>query len=70
MVSPLGKHRREKHSGNDFDVKCTISALETDISAQKTRSCVDINRTTAMNSKNEQLSITKDLMPFIGLYEL
>ena len=71
LVSPLGKHRNEDHSGDDFDVKCTILAFETDISARKTLEAAWIlTRNPAMNSRNEHLSITSDLMPFVGLCEL
>ena len=34
LISPLGKHRSEDHSGNDFDIKCTILTYEDAISAR------------------------------------
>ena len=71
LVSPLGKHRNEDHSGDDFDVKCTILAFETDVSARKTLEAAWIlTRNPAMNSRNEHLSIPSDLMPFVGWCEL
>ena len=71
LVSPLGKHRREDHNGTDFDIKCTTLAIEESISARKTLEAAWIfARAPRMNGRNEQLSITNDLMPFIGLCQL
>ncbi|EYC22539.1 hypothetical protein Y032_0017g3411 [Ancylostoma ceylanicum] len=68
LVTPLGKHRHEDHSGDDFDVRCTILAHEPDISARKTLEAFWISvRDPKMNNRNEHLSITTDLMPFISL---
>ena len=66
LISPLGKHRSEDHSDNDFDIKCTILTYEDAISARKTLEAAFIfARKPKMNGKNEQLSITSDLMPFL-----
>ncbi|EYB86087.1 hypothetical protein Y032_0286g1413 [Ancylostoma ceylanicum] len=71
LISPLGKHRKEDHCGNDFDVQCTILAFETEISARKALEALWIlARTPGLNSRNEQMSITSDLMPFLSLCEL
>ena len=71
LVSPLGKHRQEDHNGSDFDVSCTILAIEHDTAARKTLEASWIlARNPRMNSRNEHLSITSDLMPFLGLCEL
>ncbi|EYB84864.1 hypothetical protein Y032_0308g2042 [Ancylostoma ceylanicum] len=71
LITPLGKHRREDHDGNDFDVRCTILAHEPDISARKTLEAFWISvRNPRMNNRNEHVSITTDLMPFISLCEL
>ncbi|EYC07846.1 hypothetical protein Y032_0068g165 [Ancylostoma ceylanicum] len=71
LISPLGKHRKEDHDGVDFDIKCTILALESDISARKALEALWIlARTPGLNSRNEQMSITSDLMPFLSLCEL
>ena len=71
MITPLGKHRREDHDGNDFDVRCTILAHEPDISARKTLEAFWISvRNPRMNNRNEHVSITTDLMPIISLCEL
>ena len=70
-ISPLGKHRQDEHNGTDFDISTTILAIEHDISARKTLEVLWIHtRTPSMNSRNEQLSVTSDLMPFLGLCEL
>ena len=71
LTSPLGKHLKEEHNGNDFDVKCSVLAFETCTSARKTLEAAWIlTRDPKMNSRNEHLSITSDLMPFIGSCEL
>ena len=68
LISPLGKHRRENHNGNDFHVKCKILAHESDTSARKTLEALWIlARVPEMNSRNEQMSITNDLMPLLSL---
>ncbi|EYC07870.1 hypothetical protein Y032_0068g178 [Ancylostoma ceylanicum] len=71
LITPLGKHRHDEHGGNDFDVRCTILAYEPDISARKSLEAFWISaRNPKMNNRNEHLSITNDLMPFISLCEL
>ena len=70
MIKPLGKHRHEDHSGNDFDVACTILANEPEISARKALEAFWISaRNPRMNNRNEHISITSDLMPFVPLCE-
>ena len=71
LITPLGKHRKEDHGGNDFDIRCTILALESEISARKALEALWIfARAPRLNSRNEQMSITSDLMPFLSLCEL
>ncbi|EYC03675.1 hypothetical protein Y032_0092g2556 [Ancylostoma ceylanicum] len=71
LITPLGKHRKEDHGGIDFDVKCTILAYEERSSARKTLEAFWIcKRNPRMNSRNEHLAITSDLMPFLSLCEL
>ena len=71
LMTPLGKHRAEVHNGNDFDVKCVILAHELEISARKALEAAFIRtKSPLMNNKNECLSITGDLVPFISLCEL
>ena len=68
LISPLGKHRRECHDENEFYVKCRILAYEPETSARKTLEALWIlARVPEMNSRNEQMSITSDLMPFLSL---
>ena len=70
LMTPLGKHRSEVHSGNDFDVKCVILAHEPEISARKALEAAFIrSRSPTMNNKNECLSVIDDLVPFISLCE-
>ncbi|EYC37951.1 hypothetical protein Y032_0755g2082 [Ancylostoma ceylanicum] len=71
LVTPLGKHRREAHGGNHFSVKCKILAYEAQTSARKALEAFWITaRNPDMNSRNEHLAITSDLMPFLSLCEL
>ena len=64
MSSPLGKHRKVDHHGNDFSIKC-ILGHESKIAARKALEAAYIlSREPKLNGKNEQLSITSDLMPF------
>ena len=71
LVTPLGKHRREAHDGNDFDVMCTILTYEGEIFARKALEAAWIlARNPTMNSRNEQVSVTNDLVPFLPLCEL
>ena len=71
LIMPLGRHRREDHSGNDFATACTILAHEPEISARKTLEAFWISvRIPRMNNRNEHLSITSELMPFIPLCEI
>ncbi|EYC23688.1 hypothetical protein Y032_0015g2785 [Ancylostoma ceylanicum] len=59
VTSPLGRHRVETHSGNDFNVKCIILAFENDIAERKVLEAAWIStRNPGMNNRNECLSIT------------
>ena len=67
----LGRHLIEEHSGNEFDVKCTILACETEISARKALEAFRISaRNPRMNNRNECVSITNDLLPFMSHCDL
>ena len=71
LISPLGKHRRGDHNGAGFDVKCTTLAIEESTSVRKALEAAWIfARTPKINGRNEQLFITSDLMPFVGLCRL
>ena len=71
LVKPLGKHRHDDHTGNDYDVACTILAHEPEISARKALEAFWISaRNPRMNNRNEHISITSDFMPFLPLCEL
>ena len=71
VTSPLGRHRVETHSGNDFNVKCIILAFENDIAERKVLEAAWIStRNPGMNNRNECLSLTSDLLPFLSLCEL
>ena len=35
MTAPLGKHRHDCHNGEDYEVICRISAVETEIATRK-----------------------------------
>ena len=71
LVSPLGKHREEDHDGSDFDVSCTILAIEHETAARKTLEASWILvRDPRMNNRSVRLSITSDLIPFIGSCEI
>ncbi|EYC20993.1 hypothetical protein Y032_0020g172 [Ancylostoma ceylanicum] len=71
LTTPLGKHRREAHGRNDFDVKCKILAYEAKTSARKALEAFYISaRNPDMNGRNEHLAITNDLIPFLSLCEL
>ena len=71
LASPLGRHKIETHKGSDFDVRCKILALESEISARKALEAAWIlTRNPGMNNKNECLPLTSDLLPFLSLCEL
>ncbi|EYC18626.1 hypothetical protein Y032_0027g1622 [Ancylostoma ceylanicum] len=71
LITPLGKHRREDHGGADFNIRCTILAYESQTSARKALEAFWITeRAPRMNSRNEHLVVTSDLMPFPSLCEL
>ena len=68
VVSALGKHKLETHKGNDFCVKCTILAYETEIAARKVLEAAWIfTENPSMNNRNECVSVTSDLLPFVSL---
>ncbi|EYC07296.1 hypothetical protein Y032_0071g578 [Ancylostoma ceylanicum] len=71
LISALGRHRRDDHGGEDFDVACTILAQETEITARKTMEAFWISvRNPKMNNRNECLAITNELLPFVSLCDL
>ena len=67
-LSPLGKHRVEKHDGEDFNVICKVLAREDDIGSRKALEAFWIRaRSPAMNNRNECMAISADFLPFIPL---
>ena len=71
MASPLGKHRKVDHNGNDYNIRCIILGYESKIAARKALEAAYIlSREPKLNGKNEQLSITSDLMPFLSYCHL
>ena len=71
LATPLGRHKAEVHDGNNFDIKCTILAQETEIAARKALEAFWISvRNPHMNSRDERPSISNDLLPFIPYCEL
>ena len=70
-VTPLGRHRRDAHGGDDYEIKCTILAHEREIAARKILEAFWISsRNPALNNKNECLSVTNEFMPFMELCNL
>ena len=66
--TPLGTHRIQKHSGEDFEIEVTILAQEPKTSARKTLEAFWINsKNPKMNRKEECLVITRDLAPYLQL---
>uniref|UniRef100_A0A7I4Y1E5 Uncharacterized protein n=1 Tax=Haemonchus contortus TaxID=6289 RepID=A0A7I4Y1E5_HAECO len=56
----------DKDNGDNFEVKCTILAQETEISARKALEAFWIfKRNPKMNGRDECPSITNDLLPYI-----
>ena len=65
--APLGAHRVRKHAGEDFEIKVKILAQETRTTARKTLEAFWIRaRGPNMNRKDECLSITKEIEPYLG----
>uniref|UniRef100_A0A7I4YIV6 Mucin-22-like n=1 Tax=Haemonchus contortus TaxID=6289 RepID=A0A7I4YIV6_HAECO len=66
LMTALGRHKIEEHNGNSFEIKCTILAQETEISARKALEAFWIfQRSPKMNGRDECPSITNDLLPYI-----
>ena len=66
--TPLGAHRISTHSGDDFEVAVKILAHEPQTSARKILEAFWINtKNPKINRKEECLSITHELAPFIDL---
>ena len=60
--SPLGAHRTQRHSGEDFEVEVGILAQECNTSARKTLEAFWINsKNPKMNRREECIIITRDL---------
>ena len=65
--TPLGAHRVENHAGADFEVTVKILAYETRTPARKTLEAFWIRaRNPKMNRKEECLTITRELEPYLG----
>ncbi|XGW34592.1 hypothetical protein V3C99_018497 [Haemonchus contortus] len=66
LLTPLGRHRLEGHQGNDFDIECKILAYENEIGARKILEALHIRtKNPGLNNRNECLTITSELLPFI-----
>ncbi|KAK6745282.1 hypothetical protein RB195_011792 [Necator americanus] len=64
----LGGHRVRRHNGEDFVVKITILAREPSIAARKALEAFWIHsKSPKMNRKEECLSITRELAPYLRL---
>ena len=62
--TPLGTHRIQKHSGDDFDIKVAILARDTKTPTRKLLEAFWINaKNPTMNSREECPEITRDLAP-------
>ena len=71
LTSALGRHKAEEHNGSDYEVKCTILALEKEIAARKALEAFWIHvKNPRMNNRDELPSITSDLLPFTPHCEL
>ena len=67
--TPLGAHRTQKHNGVDFEINVTILAQEPKISARRVLESFWIkSKNPKMNSKDECLHITHDLIRYIRLF--
>ena len=68
ISTPLGDHRVRCHGGLSFQVAVTILAREPDVSARKTLEALWIAaKTPQINRKDECVSVTQDLAPFVDL---
>ena len=71
LATALGRHKTEEHDGNNFEIKCTILAQETEISARKALEAFWISsRNPRMNSRDECPSIANEFLPFMPYCEL
>uniref|UniRef100_A0A0K0CVJ9 GIY-YIG domain-containing protein n=1 Tax=Angiostrongylus cantonensis TaxID=6313 RepID=A0A0K0CVJ9_ANGCA len=70
--TPLGTHRIQKHSGDDFDTKVAILARDTKTPTRKLLESFWINaKNPKMNSRKEYLEITHDLAPtFVSIVDV
>ncbi|EYC43648.1 hypothetical protein Y032_0485g2323 [Ancylostoma ceylanicum] len=65
--TPLGIHRLQKHAGESFEVSVKILAHESQTSARKTLEAFWTHaKSPEMNRKEECLSITRELAPYLG----
>ncbi|EYC09624.1 hypothetical protein Y032_0059g2968 [Ancylostoma ceylanicum] len=67
-TTPLGAHRKLRHDGVNFEVSVKILAREPQTSARKALEALWIHaKSPKMNRKEECLSITRELAPYLGL---
>lgn len=65
------EHRAIEHNDNDFDMKFTVPAVETEFSPKKASVMFWIfTRNPRMNYPHGRPSITSDLLPFVSKCEL
>ena len=63
----LGNHRIMSHQGAHFDIRVTVLGVESDVSARKLlEACWIRAKSPTMNRKDECISITTHLVPFLG----
>ena len=66
LPTPLGSHRVRSHEGADFEIEVKILACETRTQARKTLEAFWIRaRGPKMNRKDECLTITRELEPYL-----
>ncbi|VDM56083.1 unnamed protein product [Angiostrongylus costaricensis] len=66
--TPLGTHRIQKHSGDDFEVKVNILAQQSKTPARKLLEAFWINaKSPTMNSRDECPEIIRDLISYVLL---
>uniref|UniRef100_A0A7I4YQ85 Reverse transcriptase domain-containing protein n=1 Tax=Haemonchus contortus TaxID=6289 RepID=A0A7I4YQ85_HAECO len=66
--TPLGMHRVLCHDGNELTISVTVLALETETTARKAlEACWIAARDPQINRKEERMTVTRDLAPFLDL---
>ena len=67
QATALGTHRVQSHNGSNFDIVVTVLEVESDVSARKLlEACWIRAKSPNMNRKDECISITTHLVPFLS----